>query len=124
MLSFGGRGGRSMTFVSAGSTPRASPGRPSVTRLIQRIWTGSSGSGQPEERAEEHHPDLAGVGGEGVADEAADVVVDPATLADGGHDRGEVVVGEDHVGGFFGDLGSGHAHRDTDVGRSAAPGRR
>ncbi|MPN26147.1 hypothetical protein SDC9_173571 [bioreactor metagenome] len=33
-------GGRSMRPSSSGSTPRARAGRESVTRLIQRIWTG------------------------------------------------------------------------------------
>ena len=30
--------------------------------------------------------------------------------------RGEVVVGQDHVGGLAGDVGAGLAHRDADVG--------
>ncbi len=75
-----------------------------------------SGSGKPEERAEEHHPDLAGVRGEGVANEPADVVVDPPPFTDGGDDGGEVVVGEHHVGRLLGHLGAGDAHRDADVG--------
>ena len=33
------------------------------------------------------------------------------------HDRGEVVVGEHHVGRLLGDIGAGDAHRDADVGR-------
>jgi len=41
---------------------------------------------------------------------------DRAPLLHGGHDRGEVVVGQDHVGGFFGHIGAGDAHGDTDVG--------
>ena len=37
-----------MMFASAGSTPRASAGSPSVTRFIQRIWSGRRGSGMPK----------------------------------------------------------------------------
>ncbi len=40
-LSFGSRGGRSITSFGYGSTPRARAGSPSVTRLIHRSWTGS-----------------------------------------------------------------------------------
>ncbi len=45
------RGGRSMMFGSTGSTPRARAGRPSVTRLTQRIWMGRSGTGKPARAA-------------------------------------------------------------------------
>ncbi len=43
---------------AARAAPRSAPGpgRPSVTRLIQRICSGSSGSGMPEERRDEHQP--------------------------------------------------------------------
>jgi hypothetical protein len=40
-----------MTLRSAGSAARASPGSPSVTRLIQRIWIASSGTGMPRNGA-------------------------------------------------------------------------
>ena len=50
-LSPGGRGGRCITPRSSGSAARASPGRPSVTRLIQRMWIGSSGMGRPRNGA-------------------------------------------------------------------------
>ncbi len=51
MLSCGGRGGRRITPGSAGSAASARPGRPSVTRLIQRMWIGSSGIGRPRNGA-------------------------------------------------------------------------
>ena len=41
-----------------------------------------------------------------------------AAFLDRGDDRREVVVGEDHVGRFLGDVGAGDAHRDADVGAS------
>ncbi len=42
---------------------------------------------------------------------------DAAALAYGADDRGEVVVGEDHVRRLLGDVGARDAHRDADVGR-------
>ena len=50
------------------------------------------------------------------ADVLHEVVVDRPAALDRGDDRGEVVVGEDHVPGFLRDLGAGDAHRDADVG--------
>ena len=50
-----------------------------------------------EHDAEEHRQHLADVRREQEAQELADVREDPAALAHGGDDRGEVVVGEDHV---------------------------
>lgn len=58
---------------------------------------------------------LADVGADKVADELLHVAVDGATLFDGGHDAGKVVVGENHLGGALGDGGAG-AHGDTDFG--------
>jgi hypothetical protein len=49
-------------------------------------------------------------------DELREVVEDAAALFHGGFDRGEVVVGEDHVGGLLGHLGSAPPHRDANVG--------
>ena len=67
--------------------------------------------------AEEHRQHLADVRREQEAQELADVGEDPASLADRGDDRGEVVVGEDHVRRLLGHVGAGDAHRDADVGR-------
>ncbi len=47
----GGYGFRRMMSGSAGSTPNASAGNPSVTRFIHRICNGSSGSGMPRNGA-------------------------------------------------------------------------
>src|SRR6476469_9216529 len=44
-FSFGGIGGRFIMFFSAGSATSAMPGKPSVTRLIQRMWIGNKGIG-------------------------------------------------------------------------------
>ena len=47
MGSAGGLGGRFMMSGSPGSTPSASAGAPSVTRLSQRIMMGVSGIASP-----------------------------------------------------------------------------
>merc|ERR1712038_1485505 len=41
------RGGFSMMSKSGGLKPRAVAGRPSVTKLTQRSWTGIRASGRP-----------------------------------------------------------------------------
>ena len=51
MLSRGFRGGRLMIVFSPGSAASASPGTPSVTKLIQRMWIGSRGMGRPRKGA-------------------------------------------------------------------------
>ena len=122
------RGGRRMRRASGGSMPTARAGAASVSRLIHKIWVASSGvhdavaaARQPqharEHDAEEHRHDLARVRRQQVADELPDVREDRPPLLDRGHDRREVVVGEDHVRGFLGDVGAGDAHRDADIGR-------
>jgi hypothetical protein len=80
------------------------------------------GQGQPEQGGQEHDPDLGRAAAETVADEAAQVVVDAPTLADGADDGGEGVVGQDHVGGLLGDLGAGLAHGHPDVGPAQGGG--
>ena len=49
-------------------------------------------------------------------------VVDATTLVDSRDDRGEVVVGEDHVGGFLADVRAGDAHGHADVGAAQCRG--
>lgn len=68
-------------------------------------WSGRRpGAGRPQ-----------GVG-EDVQEELADAAMDPAPRLGGGHDGGEVVVGEYHGGGFPRHVGAGAAHGDPDVG--------
>ena len=50
--------------------------------------------------------DLAYVGRDEIANELFHVVVDGASLLDGGDDRGEVVVSEHHLRGGLGDRGA------------------
>ena len=42
-------------------------------------------------------------------------MVDCSAFFDGAHDRIEAVVGEDHIGGFFGDVRAFYAHCDADI---------
>ena len=110
------RGGFFMMSLSTGSMPRASAGRPSVTRLTHRIWIGKQRHGPAEQGSEEHRQDLAGVAGQEVMDELLDVVVDAPAFLDGGDDRGEVVVRDDHVRDFLGHVRPGDAHGHADIG--------
>ncbi len=71
--------------------------------------------GQAQERRQHHDHDLGRVGGQQVAHEAADVGVDAPPLLDRGDDGREVIVLEDHVRGFLGDVGAGDAHGHADV---------
>ena len=72
----------------------------------------------------EHVEDARAEERDDVADQQADlepdvlleVVVQPAAQLDRLHDRREVVVGEDHVGGLLRDLGARDAHGHADVG--------
>ena len=56
------------------------------------------------------------------ANELQDVVVDRATAANCIDDRGEIVVGQHHVAGFFSDFGTGDSHRHTNVGSTKCSG--
>ncbi len=58
---------------------------------------------------------LAQVRRQGPGDELGEVVEDAATLLDRGLDGGEVVVGQDHVGGVLGHVGPGDPHGDADI---------
>ena len=101
---------------AAGSTPSASAGRPSVTRLIQRICSGSSaGTGASSAVVKTIETSL-------MLHESRNRMnlrrlsktTRPSCTAS--NDRGEVVVGKHHVGGLAGDVGPDLAHRDADVG--------
>ena len=51
-----------------------------------------------------------------------DVVVDGSAATHGFNNCGEIIVGENHVAGFFGDFGAGDAHRYADIGASQGSG--
>ena len=69
-----------------------------------------------EERGDEDDEHLGEVPGQQVVEELLDIGRDPAALLDGGDDRREVVVQQDHVRCVAGDVGASQAHRDADVG--------
>ena len=75
-----------------------SPRKTAVDMLIHRIWTGVIGKVDADQDGCQDHQGLAEVGGQRPDDELDEVVEDAAPFLDGGPDRGEVVVGEDHVG--------------------------
>ena len=68
------------------------------------------------QREDEERQHLGHGVGEDVADELADVVVDPPASRDSRDDRGEVVIGEHHRGGLAGHVGPGASHGHANVG--------
>ena len=73
-------------------------------------------AGDAGDRRDQEGDHEAERGGQLEPGELDDVVVDAAALADRADDGGEVVIGEDHRGGFLGHLGAGDAHGHADVG--------
>ena len=71
--------------------------------------------GEPDEGPDEHDGDLSATAGQAVEQEPPDVGVDPPSFLGGFHDRAELVVGQDQVGGLPGDLGAALAHGHADV---------
>ena len=69
--------------------------------------------GRSDERQDEHEQV-----GDLDPDELLQVVVHQPALLHRGHDCGEVVIGQNHLGRSLGDVGAGDAHCDPDVGRS------
>ena len=68
-----------------------------------------------QQHAKEHRHDFADIGGKEVTQELANVGKDGAALFDGSDDGGKVVVRQDDVGGFPGNVGPGNAHGDANV---------
>ena len=114
----GTRGARLIVSRAGGSTPRAMAGGPSMIRLTHRTWSAVKGTGRPSSWRADQGADGAEVRRELEPDELDDVVVDGPAPLDGGDDRGEVVVGEDHGGGLLAHLRAGDAHGHADVGAS------
>ena len=80
------------------------------------------GQGHAREDGGQDDQALAQVGGQRPGDELGEVVEHAPALFHRRLDGGEVVVGEDHVGGFLGHLGAGDAHGHADVGLPAGRG--
>lgn len=69
----------------------------------------------PSERAEHHKSKRRGRSAELECQEVLDIVEDALALFDRGEDCGEIVVGEDHIRRFLGDVRAQLTHRDADV---------
>ena len=74
------------------------------------------GRSQSRDRGEQHTHDACHVARQQKVHGVLDIGVHAATVHDGLHDGGEVVVREDHRSRIFADLGSGDAHGNSDVG--------
>ena len=72
--------------------------------------------GKADERGDKHREHLGKVGRKQELDDLADVVVDATTLFAGADDGSEVVIGKYHVGDVLGDVGTGDAHTNANVG--------
>ncbi len=77
---------------------------------------GGQRRGQPGEDCYQNGQDLSQVAGKQIVDELADIGVDHPSMFNRGDNAGIVVVGEHHVGSFFGHVGPGDAHGDSNVG--------
>ena len=75
--------------------------RPTICSTPRARGKDAAAEGPDDERGE-----LGDVVGEVIGEEASDVAEGGPALLDGGHDRGEVVVEEDEVGGLPGDVGA------------------
>ena len=76
---------------------------------------GQDRQSRPDHDRDENDESFTDVGRQRPGDEFREVVEYPAAFFHRGFDGGEVIVGEDHVGGFLGDLGTPLPHRDADV---------
>lgn len=76
--------------------------RRTVRKMLGRGSNVSEAVGTSE-RAKNAPDDFANVGRDEVANELLGVLIDRATLLNGGLDRSKVVVGKDHVGSELGD---------------------
>ena len=87
-----------------------------MTKMRKRIWSGCLITGDGGGDAQENLEHLRKVHGHDEGHELLDTRVDGAALLDRLDDGAEVVIGEDHIGGTLGDLGTFETHGDTDVG--------
>merc|ERR1719273_823685 len=108
--------GRFVHDVKIGRVEGECGGRQTVSDQVDpEKLNGNESLWQAEGSSEEDADELTDVATDEVPDELLHVVVDGTSLLDGGHDAGEVVVGEDHLAGRLGDGGAG-AHGDADLG--------
>merc|ERR550539_1534517 len=102
--------------VQVGGVEGESSGGQTVSDQVDpQQLDGDESLGEAESGGQENTDHLADVGGNQITDELLHVGVDSAALLHSGHNGGEVVVGQDHLGGGLGHGGAG-AHGDTDLG--------
>ena len=77
---------------------------------------GGQGTPKPGQDGHDDGQEFADVAGEEVLDGLQHIGVDGPPFPDGGHDRDEIVVHDDHVGRFLGHVRAGDPHGGTDVG--------
>ncbi len=99
---------RSPFFVSNTSV---SPSNTAVTMLIQSSRVGSSGSATPANDRCEQDEREPGIDWQNPDDELCEIVKDGAPFLHSGFVRGEVVVGQSHVGRLLRDVSAGDVHR-------------
>ena len=100
---------------SLGSKASIEPERDRGCHVDPQDLQRAGSEARSEHDRDENDEAFADVGRQRPDDELREVVEYSAAFFDGGFDGGEVVVGEDHVGGFLGDLGTPLPHRDADV---------
>ncbi|KAI6760189.1 hypothetical protein HG531_013390 [Fusarium graminearum] len=94
---------------------RQSGGRKTIgDKVYPKKLNRNQGFRHAKSSREEDGNNLANVGGDEITDELLSVVVDGASLLNSDLDSGKVAVGEDHVGGQLGDIGS-RTHGNTDI---------
>ena len=101
-------------IVILGVEAERSSGKTVGDQVDPKKLDGNQSLGHADGSSEEDRDNLANVRRDQVADELLSVVVNAATLLDGRLDRGEVVIGKNHVGGELSDISTG-THGDTDV---------
>jgi hypothetical protein len=109
--SSGLRGGRRMTPGSGERQPEG--GR--RNHVDPQDLDGCDRQGQPEQHGGDDGERFAAVRRQSPGDHLLEIVVHRPALVHGRDDRGEVVVGQHHLGRFLGRLGSLPTHGDADV---------
>lgn len=77
---------------------------------------GGDGCRDTESESEEYREEFAHIRGEDIVSEFPEIGEDGAPLADAAYDIRKVIVEENHIGGFLGNIGADNTHRDADIG--------
>ncbi len=68
-----------------------------------------------EQNRQEDDHDLGNVTGDQVVDKLADIAVNDTTLLNSRNDGSVVVIGQDHIGSFFGNISTSDAHGNANI---------